>query len=119
LHSSADNIIGLYERNAHNYVADRRRVHCEESGWLDRLIDLIAKSATILDIGCGCGEPIAQYFMDRNFTVEGVDASPTLISICRARFPKQRWHVADMRNLALGRGFDAILAWDSFFPSLP
>jgi SAM-dependent methyltransferase len=113
--SNSDGIIDLYERNAHNYVADRRGVAWDESPWLDRFIGLLPKDATILDIGCGCGEPIAQYFIDRNFAVDGVDASPTLISVCRARFPKQRWHVADMRNLALGRTFQGLLAWDSFF----
>jgi SAM-dependent methyltransferase len=113
--SHSDGIIDLYERNAHNYVADRRGVAWDESPWLDRFIGLLPKDATILDIGCGCGEPIARYFVDRNFVVEGVDASPTLISVCRTSFPKQRWHVADMRNLALGRTFQGLLAWDSFF----
>jgi SAM-dependent methyltransferase len=113
--SDADRIIDLYERNAHNYVADRRGVGWDESSWLDRFIALLPQRATILDIGCGSGEPIARYLIDRNFTVEGVDASPTLISICRERFPKQSWHVADMRNLALGGTFRGVLAWDSLF----
>jgi SAM-dependent methyltransferase len=113
--SDSDRIIDLYERNARNYVVDRRSAGWDESAWLDRFIALLPEEATILDIGCGCGEPIARYFIDRNFTVEGVDASPTLVSVCRERFPKQRWHVADMRNLALGRTFQGLLAWDSFF----
>jgi hypothetical protein len=29
--------------------------------------------------------------------------------------PDQEWIVADMRSLALGRRFNGILAWDSFF----
>jgi SAM-dependent methyltransferase len=113
--SDADKIIDLYERNAHNYAADRGRVAWDESAWLDRFAALLPQDGTILDIGCGCGEPIARYLIDRNFTVEGVDTSPTLISVCRERFPKQRWHLADMRTLALGRAFQGLLAWDSFF----
>ena len=113
--SDADRIIDLYERNAHNYIADRRRVGWNERPWLDRFIALLPQDATILDIGCGCGEPIAAYLIGQNLTVEGVDASPTLISECRKRFPKQSWHVSDMRNLALGRTFQGLLAWDSFF----
>jgi hypothetical protein len=38
-----------------------------------------------------------------------------MISLCRERLPDQEWIVADMRQLALGRRFDGILAWDSFF----
>jgi hypothetical protein len=29
--------------------------------------------------------------------------------------PDQEWIVGDMRSLALGRRFDGVLAWDSFF----
>jgi hypothetical protein len=113
--SHSDTIIDLYERNAKTYVVDRRDVKWDESAWLDRFIGLLPQDATILDIGCGCGEPIAGYVINRNFRVEGVDASQTLISHCRERFPEQRWHVADMRDLALGRTFQGLLAWDSFF----
>jgi cyclopropane fatty-acyl-phospholipid synthase-like methyltransferase len=113
--SSADKVIELYEKNARQYADDRRRVEWHERAWLDRFSALLPLDGTILDIGCGCGEPIAQYLIDRNLSVEGVDASATMISICHARFPKQRWHVADMRNLALSRTFHGILAWDSFF----
>jgi SAM-dependent methyltransferase len=113
--ADSDRIIELYERNARNYVSDRRAVGWDESGWLDRFIALLPQQATILDIGCGSGEPIARYFIEGGFAVEGVDASPTLISVCRERFPKQCWHVSDMRTLALGRRFHGLLAWDSFF----
>ncbi len=34
--SPADQIIDLYERHAHDSVADRRRVRWNESAWLDR-----------------------------------------------------------------------------------
>jgi len=51
----------------------------------------------------------------RGFRVTGVDSSPTLISLCQNRMPDQRWIAADMRRLALGRRFQGILAWDSFF----
>jgi SAM-dependent methyltransferase len=113
--SESDRIIDLYERNAHNYIADRPGVNWDESAWLDRFIALLPRDATVLDIGCGSGEPIAGYFINRNFSFEGVDASATLVSVCRERYPKQRWHLADMRKLALGRTFQGLLAWDSLF----
>ncbi len=113
--SHADKIIDLYERHALDYVADRRRMLWNESGWLDRFTALLPRFATILDIGCGCGEPIARYLIDQRFAVEGVDSSPSLIAVCRERFPKQHWHVSDMRTLALDKSFEGLLAWDSFF----
>jgi SAM-dependent methyltransferase len=113
MQSDADNIIELYERHAHEYVADRRSVG--ESAWLDRFGALLSQGASILDVGCGFGEPVARYLIDRGFAVDGVDTSPTLIAICRERFPQRSWHVADMRALALAETFDGLLAWDSFF----
>jgi trans-aconitate methyltransferase len=53
--------------------------------------------------------------VERGLHVAGVDSSPTMISFCRDRLPDQEWIVADMRQLALGRPFDGIVAWDSFF----
>jgi trans-aconitate methyltransferase len=47
--------------------------------------------------------------------VTGIDSSPSLIDMCRTRFPNSDWQVADMRRLSLGRSFDGLIAWDSFF----
>jgi hypothetical protein len=115
VHSDADRIIDLYERHALDYVADRGSQLWYESAWLDRFIKLLPRGATILDIGCGSGEPIARHLIEQGFAVDGVDASPTLISLCRDRFPDRSWHAADMRTLALGKTFHGLLAWDSFF----
>jgi SAM-dependent methyltransferase len=113
--SDADKIIDLYDRHAHDYVADRRNVGWNESAWLDQFSALVPQGSAILDIGCGSGVPVAKYLIDRGFAVDGVDASPTLIALCRERFPQRSWHVADMRALALELTFDGLLAWDSFF----
>jgi len=86
-----------------------------EKGWLNRLVSILPTGATILDIGCGHGEPIAKYLIEQGFDVGGVDASPSLISLCRNRFPDREWLVADMRTLELGKKFHGLVAWDSCF----
>jgi SAM-dependent methyltransferase len=113
--SDADQIIDLYERHAHDYVADRRSVDWHEVGWVDRFSALLPRGASILDMGCGSGEPIARHLIERGFMVDGVDSSPTLLALCREHFPQRSWHLADMRTLALEQTFDGLLAWDSFF----
>ena len=42
-----------------------------------------------------------------------------MIAMCRDHFPAQEWQIADMRTLALGRTFNGVLAWDSFFHLAP
>lgn len=69
----------------------------------------------MLDLGCGMAEPLAAYMLTRGFHIVGIDSSASMIEMCRSRFPESEWRVADMRELSLGRGFEGILAWDSFF----
>jgi SAM-dependent methyltransferase len=116
--SAADQIIGLYRRHAGAWAEDRGN-RLFENPWLDRFLALQPAGAAILDIGCGSGQPISRYLIDKGCAVTGVDSSPELIDLCEQNFPNQDWHVADMRSLALGRGFNGILAWDSFFHLCP
>jgi SAM-dependent methyltransferase len=111
---SAGSIIDLYDRHAHDFDRERNR-SLVEKGWLDRFLGQVRSGGTILDLGCGMGEPIARYLLEAGFEVVGVDSSPSMIALCRTRFPRGEWLVADMREIALGRRFDGVLAWDSFF----
>ncbi|PKE28033.1 SAM-dependent methyltransferase [Rahnella sp. AA] len=111
---SAKKIISLYERHAETWD-NARRNQSYECGWLDQFLALIPENGRILDIGCGAGKPVAEYFIDRKFSVTGIDASAPMIAISRERFPEQRWEVADMRTLSLNEKFDGLIAWDSFF----
>jgi len=111
---SHEDIIGLYERRARDFDRDRSR-NLIEKHWLDRFIQRLPASATVLDLGCGMGEPIARYVIEAGHRVVGVDSSASLIAMCQERFPDHEWIVADMRSLALGRRFDGVIAWHSFF----
>jgi len=115
--TDAERIIGLYQRHAHAWV-EKRAKHSGppmEAGWLDRFLGLLPSHPSVLDIGCGSGEPMSEYLIDRGCNMTGVDSAPEMIAICRKRYPRQTWRVADMRTLSLDHAFDGILAWDSFF----
>jgi cyclopropane fatty-acyl-phospholipid synthase-like methyltransferase len=84
-----------------------------------RFVAALPAEATVLDLGCGSGSPVAEYMAERGLHVTGVDSSPTLISLCRQRLPAHEWLVGDMRPLELSRRFDGLLAWDSFFHLRP
>ena len=111
----SEQIIGLYERHAKSWDADRATRPWHEKPWHDRFADLLPKGSAILDLGCGSGAPVARHLADRGFQITGVDSSPTMISLCRERLPGHRWLVADMRSLPLRERFSGILAWDSYF----
>ncbi len=112
----AERIVDLYERHADEWA--RARDHegtLYERGWLDRFCALIPSGGTILDLGCGTGEPIARNLGERGYAVMGIDSSPSMVKLFQARLPGQPAQVADMRTLALAQWFHGVLAWDSFF----
>jgi SAM-dependent methyltransferase len=116
---SHQRVIGLYEENADQWDCDRGDRLVLEREWLDRFTCGLPAGGTILDVGCGSGRPIAAELIRRGFRVTGVDSSPSLIQMCAMRFPEQEWLVGDMRELALGRRFDGVLAWHSSFHLTP
>ncbi|WP_353186954.1 class I SAM-dependent methyltransferase [Bosea sp. (in: a-proteobacteria)] len=116
--SPADAVIDLYQRHAATYDGLRGKL-LMEGPWLARFRALLAPDATILDIGCGTGQPIARHLNEQGHAVTGVDSAPAMIALCRTRFPEGDWQVADMRRLALGRRFGGLIAWDSFFHLTP
>jgi trans-aconitate methyltransferase len=115
---ASERIVSLYEDNAAAWDVQRGRDLFEQP-WLERFCALVPPDGHILDLGCGMGEPIASWLLSRGFEVTGVDSSPSLIGLCRARFPAHEWIACDMRALELGRGFQGLLAWHSFFHLTP
>src|SRR5690349_395669 len=110
----ANSVIGIYERHPAKFDELRTRSLFEKS-WLDRFAALLPRGGRVLDLGCGMGEPIARYFIEAGFAVTGVDGSAPMIELCRARFPRARWIVGDMRAVSLAEKFDGMLGWDSYF----
>ncbi|MDA8480319.1 class I SAM-dependent methyltransferase [Citrobacter sp. Awk 4] len=112
--SAAKNILSIYRRHADAYASQRSRTLFEKR-WLDKFIAVIGGKGSILDIGCGNGQPIADYFIQQGFQLTGVDGSAAMLARARASFPYQRWLEQDMRELTLNETFDGLIAWDSFF----
>lgn len=108
----------IYARQAKRFDAERTK-SLQEQQWLDRLLAPIRSGGRILDLGCGAGDPIAGYLLERGFDVVGLDASSEMLALARARYPDAEWVLGDMRTLDLGGRFDAVIAWNSFFHLMP
>lgn len=111
---AAERITGLYRRHAALFDGARSRALFER-GWLDRFAALLPRGGRVLDVGCGMGEPLARHLAGLSLAITGLDASPELLALARARLPDQAWIEGDMRALDLRRGFDGVMAWDSLF----
>lgn len=90
-----------------------------ERPYLLRACEVAGDTAHVLELGCGSGQPVARFFIERGDRVTGVDFSTEMLEISRARFPEMRWIQADMRKIGLEEEFDTLIAWDSFFHLSP
>lgn len=104
----------IYQDCAKQWDEQRPR-NLYERKWLDRFAESLPASSSILDLGCGAGEPVSEYLIEQGFRLTGVDYSQSMIEIAATRFPKHDWLVQDIRNLQLERPFDGIVSWDGFF----
>lgn len=110
-----DRIAELYQRHALAFDAARRRSFPERT-WFDRFIRHIPAGGEILDLGCGGGEPVARYLIDRGYQLTGLDIAPSMIKLARTRFARHRWIEGDMRKFgAESNAYDGIIAWSSLF----
>jgi len=60
----------------------------------------------LLDVGCGTGRHLEH--LRRDFAVEGLDASPSMLTVARARCPGIVLHRGDLVGFDLGRTFDVV-----------
>jgi SAM-dependent methyltransferase len=63
-------------------------------------------ASSLLDVGCGTGTHLR--FLAGDYQVVGLDISPDLIAVARAKSPDLTFHVADMVDFELDRRFDVI-----------
>jgi len=110
--------VAIYEKHAAGWDKHRSRLLREKS-WLNKFIQSLPPGASLLDVGCGAGEPISRYLTEHDCSVTGIDSSQAMIEICKSRFSDEAWIVMDMRELELDKQFDGIVAWDSFFHLKP
>lgn len=109
-----DKVYECYEAIVQWYDKARTKT-LMEAEYLNLILKSLPAGGTVLDLGCGTGEPLAQFFIDKGFKVTGVDGSRKMIELCKKRFPEEQWIVSDMREIDFKQHFDVILAWHSFF----
>src|SRR5215467_1638226 len=61
----------------------------------------------LLDVACGTGAHIA--FLQRDYTVEGLDLDEEMLAIARQRNPAVTFHHGDMVDFDLGHTFDVVM----------
>jgi len=103
-------------RESYNVVSYAYRADDAEDGeqglWLEELASHLAPGAAVLDLGCGCGIPMARWLTAHGYTVTGIDLSPVQIERARHLVPNAQFCCADFTTLDLPEyAFDAVVSF--------
>ncbi|MBL7479257.1 class I SAM-dependent methyltransferase [Legionella bononiensis] len=110
-----DKVYQVYNEIIDWFDLNRSKDLSMEKFYLNFIQKYLKPKSKILDVGCGTGEPIAQFLITEGYEVTGIDASIKMIELCKQRFPKSTWILADMRTLDLNEQYHAVIAWHSLF----
>jgi cyclopropane fatty-acyl-phospholipid synthase-like methyltransferase len=109
-------------QNAYDQIAEQWHSQIRGQAYVDhvlRYVDLtiagLQPGAIVLDLGCGTGQPVAKYLVEKGFRVTGVDQSQKMLEIAKLQVPEADFIHSDMIKVQLPTGFGAVIAWDSIF----
>lgn len=74
-----------WEAVARRFAAERSSIGASTVRAWCRMLPV---GASVLDLGCGCGVPIAEALIAEGCRVSGVDASPSMVAAFHRRFPQ-------------------------------
>lgn len=105
----------IYNQFAETY--DSNRGSFDISKILDRFYRVVGhEKGQLLDLGCGAGEPVACYFINKGWQVTGVDFSERMLALAAKYAPEMNTIHGDIRDVEFSSGqFDAITATYSLF----
>jgi cyclopropane fatty-acyl-phospholipid synthase-like methyltransferase len=99
-----------YDRIADSYL-ERFGHSAVRAAKLTEVIERLPAGASILDLGCGAGIPVASQLVTSGFSVTGVDASRGQIERARRNVTEAHFIQADMASVEFAsESFDAVLA---------
>ena len=84
-------------------------------GYVDKAVANLSSGSMILDLGCGTGDPIAKYLVNRGYRVVGVDESAAMLKIAKTTVPEAELVQADMVEIQFTGRFAGAIAWNSLF----
>ena len=89
----------LYKGIGKDYEAEARALHA-------LVQERAPGAASLLDVACGTGGHLV--YLRQWYEVVGVDVDPGMLDEARRRLPEERFVEGDMRDVCLGRTFDAV-----------
>jgi SAM-dependent methyltransferase len=100
-----------YDEISHLYRADTDEPE-HYARWLDALCGRVPAGGSVLDLGCGCGVPVARTLVEHGYAVTGVDISEVQIGRARDLVPGAEFRCADATDLKFApASLDAVISF--------
>jgi SAM-dependent methyltransferase len=100
-----------YDAVSYHYRADGDDEAGERGAWIAELQRRLPAGAEVLDLGCGCGVPVARALVRAGFAVTGVDLSDVQIDRARGLVPEATFLRADASEVSFRPdSFDAVVS---------
>ena len=111
-------VIEFFDRLAPDWDAELIRNDDIISTILDNAS--VTEGKVILDVACGTGVLIPDYLKRRVASVTGIDISPKMAEIAKAKFPQPEVTIlcGDVESTYFGKQFDCIVVYNAF-PHFP
>jgi ubiquinone/menaquinone biosynthesis C-methylase UbiE len=101
-----------YDKISYNYRSDDGRfMSSDYAGWLKELTPLVSQGSLLLELGCGCGVPVAQ-ILALEYDYLGVDISPVQVERAERLVKNGNFLAADISQLTFpDEQFAAIISF--------
>jgi len=99
-------IVGIIVETGYDKVAEEflktRDKYVKDIFYLEKLNILLEPNSLILDLGCGAGEPIDKFFINKGHKVVGIDISEKQVARAKKNVPQAEFLVGDISKLKTG-----------------
>jgi SAM-dependent methyltransferase len=100
-----------YNKMVWKYLAERDKL--KSGKYVQKILKLLPKNSTILDVGCGAGIPVDDLLIKAGHTVLGIDNSEMMVEAARRNCPGGEYELRDI--MELGEGEYQVTAIVSFY----
>lgn len=100
-----------YDRVAHQYAHLEGENEWPRMRWLNRLLDRLQPGSSVLDLGCGSGDPAGKA-ISKHHNLTGVDISEAQINLARQNVPAGNFIHGDAASVDFpAASFDAVISF--------
>ena len=111
-------VVAFFDRLAPGWDAEMVR----NEGIISTILDNagVSEGTKVLDVACGTGVLIPDYLKRNVASVTGIDISPKMVELARAKFPQEQVTIlcGDVEATAFEDPFDCVVVYNAF-PHFP